>query len=63
MKKIKNSFSGDIMVVNTNLWFHSFHILEGLSISISDEFATPDTLPNEAPYIVERLVPKTSKFI
>ena len=35
-------YLGDIIVVNTNWWFHSTSVLEDLSITITNEYVDPD---------------------
>ena len=37
-----SSYLGDIIVVNTNWWFHSTSVLEDLSITITNEYVDPD---------------------
>ena len=60
VKIISNSFSGDIIVFNTNLWNHSTNILEGLSISIGGEFAVPNASPIEKRFTITKKVPPRS---
>lgn len=38
IKPIHSSLLGDIIVVNTNKWFHATSVLEGLSITITNEY-------------------------
>ena len=35
-------YLGDIIVVNTNWWFHSTSVLKDLSITITNEYVDPD---------------------
>ena len=48
------------MFVNTNLWYHSTYILEGLAISLGDEFAAPNAIPTEKAYKIERKISSRS---
>ena len=63
MKIIPNSILGDIMFVNTNLWYHSTYVLEGLSLSLGDEYASPDAMPPEGGYMIgKEIVGATHNF-
>ena len=44
------------MIVNTNLWYHSTYVLEGLAISLGDEFAAPNAIPIEKAYKIGRKI-------
>jgi len=47
---------GDILFVNTNLWYHSTYVLEGLSISLGDEFSMPNAKPTKRARMIGRKI-------
>ena len=53
---VKCPLEEDIIFVNTNLWYHSTYVLEGLSISLGDEFAMPNAKPTKRARMIGRKI-------